>query len=1130
MPAIVLSLSLGTSVAPRPSEAGPAELSESPDAALIRYPDVSEDRIAFRYDGDIWIVGKKGGSATRLSTPRGNESFPRFSPDGSRLAMVAGYEGGSDVYVVDLETRGLPQRVTYHPATEILCDWTPDGKELLFMADRAEGPPRGSMALYRAPAAGGPAVKLPLPYAAFGTIDASGEWLAYTPRSREFRTWKRYRGGKAQDVWLFNLKTYEARKITEHPGTDALPMWHEGRVVFLSDRGSNHRLNLWMYDPVSESTSQLTDFADWDVKWPSVGPHDVVFENGGRLYRYEFQSRRTVEVRVELAGDFEKLRPQRRGVEDLVGAASLGPGAKRVALAARGDLFTIPVEEGFTRKLTTSSDSAERSPAWSPDGKWIAYFSDSRGEYDLWIRRSDGREFVRGDETTRRSEVRLAQLGTGWKSNLIWSPDSTQLTYESSDGGLYLVNFETGERLTLASSKMGAPTPSWSPDSRWIAWASLAPGTLTSVLFLHDLRSRETRQVTSELFSADAPSFGADGDWLYFTSSRTFDPVYSDFDNSWVYSNSTNLVAVPLRADVENPWAVSNDEEHPGADPASAPDTDADTDTDASSEVAGDGDVADAGAEADDAEADDAEADDIALELEGFEARAILLPVAAGALGNVVGLDGKVAYLRRARAGSGGGGGRLVTYTPGEDDEVLVCEGVSSFSVGAGGETALVIQGGEHATVALAAGSKPELLDTSGLEVVIRPREEWTQILHDAHRLMRDFFYDSGMHGVDWEAVRDRYVGALRSATSRDDVQYLIGEMIGELNVGHAYNYSPPAGLEKAPSGPAAGLLGADLAVEDGAWRITRIHGGADYDYDARGPLTQLGVEVQVGDWLLAVNGRPISITADIGLAFLGTAGKPTELLVNTVPELDGNERRVVVEPVSSERALRYRGWVAANRERVRELSGGRVGYVHVPDTGRNGQAELVRQYSGQYHQEALIIDERWNGGGQIPDRFVELLNRPATNFWATRSAELTWPLGAHLGPKAMLINESAGSGGDAFPYYFRQAGLGKLIGTRTWGGLVGIRGGPTFVDGGRISVPSFAFFDLDNTWGVEGHGVEPDIEVVDDPTLLARGADPQLEAAVRHLLEELKSFKPLAPERPGAPNRVGSGLPPEDF
>jgi len=1106
----------------------PASAGERPDAVLIRYPDVSQTHIAFRYDGDIWLVAKEGGEARRITTTEGNESFPRFSPDGQRLALQASYDGGGDIYVLGLDG-ALPQRITWHPGGETLSDWHPNGKDLIFWSSRNAGISRAPE-MFTISAAGGAPTKLPIPYGTFGAIDDSGTWLAYTPRTREFRTWKRYQGGMAQDIWLYNLKTNEWKQVTDHPGTDAVPMWHGDKLLFISDRGESHRLNLYEYSLEDGSTRQLTNFSDWDVKFPAIGPADVVFENGGKLFRYELASGTTVEVDLVIPGDRKALRAQEQDVSKLLQGADISPNAKRVVVAARGEIFSVPVEKGFTRNLTQTSGVGERFPTWSPDGRWIAYFADATGEYELYVQRSDGRAFNWNGDVEEVHKKRLTALGAGWKNSPLWAPNSEMIAFQDNEGALKVLTLESGDVQTVDISSMGHGGVSWSADGSWLTWSRSTEDSLNSSIFLHEIATGTTTKVTSDLFSENAPVFDRNGDWLYYTSNRSFAPTYSDFDDTWIYANSTNLVAVPLRADVENPWAVENEEEEiedEEAEEEGAESADDSESSDADDASAEDGEEE---AESEEEEADEQEPS-LAIELDGFESRAIFLPVASGRMGGLTGADGKIIFVRLPRTGSSGEAPKLVYYDIEKKKEETILSGVGGYALAAKADKLLVNAGGSWAVVSLAPGQKADKkIPTAGLVAEIAPREEWRQIMHDCWRLVRDIFYDSNLHHVDWERVRDRYVErALEGATSREDVHYLIGEMIGELNVGHAYNSPPRSGMQSAPNGRSAGLLGCDWTLDRGTWQITRIIGGADYDYDARGPLQALGVDVREGDYLLEVNGTPVDGSREVYAAFLGTADKPTELCVNTEPKLDGNERRVLVKPIRSDRGLRYRRWVVDKRERVTELSDGRIGYIHVPDTGRNGQNELVRQYSGQAQMDALLVDERWNGGGQVPTRFIELLNRPTTNYWAIRNEELAWPIGAHQGPKAMLINESAGSGGDAFPFYFRQAGLGKLIGTRTWGGLVGIGGTPAFIDGSRVSIPSFAFYDKDGTWGIEGYGVAPDIEVVDDPSKMLDGGDPQLEAGVKQLLDELKSYDAGVPPRPASPDRRGAGITEED-
>ncbi len=1122
-----------------------------PDAVMLRYPDVSQREIVFRYDSDLWIVAKEGGTARRITSGDGSEAFPHFSPAGDRIAFIANYDGGPDIYTLAI-AGGIPERVTYHPGQEILSGWTPDGQSLLYASTEAADLAR-TPRMMRVSAEGGQPEALPPPYGIFGTLDETGDWLAYTPSTREFRTWKRYRGGLAQDIWLFHLRTLESRRLTDYEGTDAQPMWHGRELIFSSDRDAAGVLNLWSVNVDGGEPEQLTFFKEFGVRFASIGPQDVVFENGGRLYRLQLSDRQVVPVEVSIPGDRPGLRPIEHDLSKAIVGASAGPGTKRAIVEARGELFSVPIEEGVTRNLTRSDGVAERSPAWSPDGKHVAYFSDRSGEYELCLRRADGKpldsQSASGSEPGGEPvyERSLTQFGAGWRQDPTWSPDSQKILFSGSDGSLwcYWLDEERYERLGINPSGSELQG-NFAPTSDWVAWSHRHPESKLDAIYLYEFATGFTHVVTSGMFDDSQPCFDRSGEFLYFHSTRHFEPEYADLDTTWVYADTRRVLAVPLRADVKNPFAPEA-EEHADEEEAGDDDRDGDKDDDDKDDDGdGDKDGEDSGDDQDeqsdqaDADADQTQSDEdqsgedeseapksTVIELEGFEGRAILLPIEHGSLGNLVGLDKALVYVRRSSQGES----KLEFYELGEDEAKTVLDGVQGFEATSDGKHLFVATPAGMGFVAAAADQKlDKTLDLGGLRVIVDPRSEWEQMLNETWRLFRDFFYDEGMHGLDWPAVRTRYMAALADVTSRDDLTYLTGEMMAELNVGHAYNGRTRDGREDQAKAKSAGLLGADLVLEEGAYRIQRILSGGTYDADARSPLDRPDLDVAVGDWILSINGAPVDADRSFYAAMLGTAGEPTELVVNDKPLIDADARTIVVEPIESDGMLRMRHFIHTNREKVEELSGGRVGYIYVPNTGVDGQNELMRQFLAQRHKPALLIDERWNGGGQIPTRFIELLDRPVTNYWAVRHGEdWEWPPLGHRGPKAMLINGWAGSGGDAFPYYFRQAGLGKLIGRRTWGGLVGISGNPDLIDGTSHSIPTFGFYELDGTWGIEGHGVEPDIEVMDDPTALARGGDPQLEAGVAQLLAELEENPAVSTTRPAGPDRSGSGLVPAD-
>ncbi len=1110
-----------------------------PHAGMLRNPDVSASHIVFVYANDLWLVPREGGTATPLASPPGQETFPRFSPDGDTIAFVGNYDGNRDLYTIPVDG-GSAFRVTHHPAAETLCDWIGQD-ELVFFANGMGEYPRAAE-LYRVKAAGGAPHNLPVPYGANASINRDGKWMAYTPHSRDHRTWKRYRGGMATDIWLFNLDTYESRKITDWEGTDSQPMWHGSVVYYVSDGGPEHRLNIWSFDSQSGMRRQVTKHADFDVKWPAIGPESdtrgaIVYQLGPSLRVLDLGSGESREVDVVIPGDRPTLKPRTVDASQWRANVDISSTGKRLVVEARGDIWTVPAKHGSPRNLTATSGVAERDPAWSPDGKHVAYFSDATGEYELYAAPSDGRGDAR----------QLTRDGNAFRGNPRWSPDSKRILFTDKSGALWLHTIDPGTTVQVDKDPYGASrNASFSHDSRYIAYEKGCDNQLTAI-WLYDIEGDTRTQLTSGMFTDTWPTFDREGEYLFFASNCDFtSPRYEDIGTTFVYDRTDRLFAVPLRADIKSPFAPKSDEEEWSDDDSKDDSADAAEKDDADKDDADEGDAGSADSDAvaeeatddaaskdddkDDDEKDDAEKDDdekdeakqpLKIDIEGFERRAIPLPVARGAFTQLcVSKSGHLIYCRQGDAPAI----KIFDLKDDKREEKSVVDGAWRVSMSSDGAKLLVSDGPRFAIVDAAAGQKmDEPVSMTGLYTTIEPRAEWAQILRDAWRIQRDFFYDPHMHGVDWEAVYRQYSAMVKDCVSREDLSFVIREMISELNVGHAYYWG---GDEQSEPQMAVGMLGCDYALEDGAWRIKRIVEGAPWDFDARGPLSQPGVDVKVGDYLLAVNGRPLDADKDPWAAFVGLADRAVTLTVSDEPTIDDDARRVVVQTMSSESGLRFRAWIEANRKRVDELSDGRVGYVYVPDTGVNGQNELFRQFYGQRHKDALIIDERWNGGGQIPTRFIELLNRPVTNYWASRDGrDMPWPPDSHQGPKCMLINGLAGSGGDAFPAYFRQAGLGKLIGARTWGGLVGISGNPPLIDGGYTSAPTFAYYENDGTWGIEGHGVEPDIAVVDDPTLMARGADPQLERGVQQMLEELRTQPYAPPKRPSYPDRSGMGI-----
>jgi tricorn protease len=1120
-----LSVVLGSLLAAAPASA-------QIDARMLRQPDVSATQIAFVYAGDIWLAPKQGGVAVRLSSPRGEESFPRFSPDGKTLAYSANYDGNTDVYTVPTQG-GEPSRLTWHPMTDRVLDWHPGGTRVLFASSRESGRQRYNQ-FYLVAVSGGPAEKLPVPYGEFAAYAPDAQQVAYLPQSQAFRTWKRYRGGWAPDVWTFDLGTRASANVTASDANDEHPMWHGDTLYFLSDRGANQRANIWARDK-NGGLRQVTHFADFDVTFPAIGPDDIVFEAGGRLHLLNLASGKTSEVAIQVITDRTTLKPRPESVADLIREAAPSPTGKRAVFGARGDVFTVPAEHGPVMNLTRSSGSAERYPRWSPDGKTLAYWSDRSGEYELVLRPADG----------TGTEKVVTTLGPGYRYPVQWSPDSARLAFIDQTETVRLLDVASGKLTEIDQVPVWIGHGGlenfplrWSGDSRWLTWSRGVKETANTAIFLYDTTAAKRHQVTPGYFADLAPVFDPDGKYLFFLSNRAFEPVYGDFDNSWTYPNATRIVAMALRKDVVSPLAARNDVE--GDDSADKDkekdkekekdkDPEKDEDKDKAAEkgksdgtTATKDDKKDADKK-DDADAKKAKAKPVAIDLEGLDARVVPLPPKAGNYSSLAAVSGKVLYRRIPRTGSGEEKAAIVFYDLEAREEKTVLDGVDAFMPTADGKKLFVLQDKKFGFIEVKAAQKiDKTMRTSELETTVDPKAEWRQMFADAFRFQRDFFYDPGLHGVDWPALRTRYQALIDAAVTRWDVNFVLGDFMGELNASHTYRGG--GDVEKAAE-RGVGVLGVDWALENGAYRIKHIAGGATWDADARSPLRDPGVNVKEGDYVLAVNGVPLRTDQDPLAAFQGLADKTVVLTVNATPSATG-ARQVTVRCLGDDTQMRYREWIEARRARVEQATNGRVGYIYVQSTGVDAQNELMRQFMAQWRKDALIIDERFNSGGQIPDRFIELLNRPMLAYWAVRQGEdWQWPPVAHRGPKVMLINGWSGSGGDAFPFYFREAKLGPLVGTRTWGGLIGLSGSPELVDGGGFTVPTFRMYDVRGNWFAEGVGVEPDIKVDENPTELAKGIDPQLERAIVEAMTQLKTAPP-APARPKYERRVPPATP----
>lgn len=1122
------------------------DASQVPDALMMRFPTVSAEQIAFVYAEDLWVVGKKGGIARKISSAKGMEMFPRFSPDGKYIAFTGNYDGNQDIYIIPA-LGGEPTRVTHHPDAERIVDWYPDGRNLL-IASSMQSPSTRFAQFFKQPLPSGLPKKIPLFYGEFGNFNDDGKKLAFQLQNRQFRNWKRYQGGQASDIWIFDSLLDSAYKITDFQGTDALPMWRGNTIYFVSDRGPYARLNIYGYDTKTKKFNRITNFSEYDVKFPSLGAEEIIFENGGKLYLLNLQDYSLKTVHIKVPSDLLSARPSYKLLQPYITDFSLSPSGKRALFCARGKIFTVPQNEGFIRNLTPDSKFAARDPVWSPDGKHIAFFADTTGEYELYIIPADGKGEVK--QLTKDSQT--------FYYNPVWSPDSKQIAFSDKTGTLYVIDVESGERKKIDKDNYYELRHyKWSPDSRWITYArnrNLA----NAQIKVYDTKESADYELTSGFYNDNSPEFSEDGKYLYFYSNRDFQSLFSGFQGLPSLFGGAQLYGVTLNKDEPSPTAPKNDEEETLEDQKGLEEDDQeeeleeegdnertnDKTEDANSEKEqdfirkdenkdseGNGD----GKETDHEDEDELEGElveeekEVSIDVEGFEFRAVRIPLFMMNFKELTTVNNQVIALGQKEISTDRDSSAqkfsLLQYDMTSQQEQTIIEGIEDFSISANGQKVLYKSGDVYGIIDLFPGFVvgDGQLNTAKMEMLIDPREEWKQIFDEAWRIERDYFYDPKLHQVDWEKVKERYKKLLPFATSRNDVNYIIGEMLGELNVGHAY---VGGGDIAYTANRQVGMLGVDFELDEeyNAYKIEKIYKGAPWDVDIRSPLLEPGLEVKEGDYILAVNDRKLDISKDPWAAFQGMSGEIISLTVCDTPQVS-EEREILVRTLYSETSLRNLAWVEENRKKVFEATDGKVGYVYVPNTGYWGQQELIRMFQGQHDMPGLIIDERFNSGGQIPDRFIELLGRKIFNYWGRRDHN-QWqtPAMLHNGPKVMIVNEWAGSGGDALPYYFKQEELGPIVGKRTWGGLVGISGNPQLIDGGFISVPTFGFWSKEGGWDIEGYGVDPDYEVDNPPHIVAKGKDPQLEKAIELILEAISDSDDLTPMRPPSPNRKGIG------
>jgi len=1066
---------------------------------LAHSPTLSKTQVVFAYGGYLWSVPREGGDARQLTTG-GHEGAPVFSPDGKWIAFTGQYDGNIDVFVIPAEG-GEPKRLTWHPGADIADGWTPDGKKVLFHSNRESYADFDRV--YTVPVEGGPAEVLPMWRGEAAWFSPDGGSIAYVPNEIWQTSWKRYRGGQSTPIYIVRLSDLALEKVPREDSNDKHPVWFGDTVYFLSDRSGP--VTLFAYERKTRTVKQVIDNKGLDFKSLSAGPDALVYEQFGGIYIFNPSSGKSAKVDVRIAGDLPSTRPHYEKVADRIENAGISPSGARAVFEARGEIFTVPADKGDARNLTHTPRVAERDPAWSPDGKSIAFFSDESGEYELHI-------------------VDQSGLGAGKKINLgnppsffyapLWSPDSKKIAYTDKRLNLWYVDLEKGMPVKVTTDRFDDPTStmneSWSPDSKWLTYSKFLGNHLRTV-FVYSLDAGKESQITDGISDARYPVFDKGGKWLLFAASTDVGLSSGWLDlSSFQHPILRNIYAAALKKGDPSPVEPQSDEEKT-----------AEEKKDAGGEKAKEADQGKAGEKGKEGEKKKEEPAKVVIDLNGIGQRIVSLPMKAA---RYEGLDaGKAGTLFLTEIVDVPRFGQPNPATVSKFDFTTrktepFLSGIRAFAVSANGEKVLYRQGEGWFIAGTAAAPKQGdgALKLDGMETYVDPREEWNQMYHEVWRIERDFLYDPNLHGLNLAATEKKYSVYLKGLGGRADLNYLFDEMLGEITIGHMFI---AGGDIPKPNQVRGGLLGADYKIENGRYRFARIYNGENWNPELRAPLTQPGVDVKVGDYLLEVEGRDVRPPAEVYSFFENTAGKQIKIRVGASP--DGQDsRQVTVVPLGSEFALRNRAWEEDNRRKVDELSGGKLAYVHVPDTAVGGWLNFNRFYFAQVDKQGAVIDERYNHGGEVADYIIDMLKRPLRNCAVSREGEkFCSPLAQIYGPKTMIINEMSGSGGDALPWMFREDKVGPLVGTRTWGGLVGIYGYPPLMDGGLVTAPRVAIYGLHGEWEVENHGIPPDIEVENDPASVAAGHDRQLERAVEVTMEALKNHAVVIPDHPPYPN-----------
>lgn len=1053
----------------------PVLLSAAGEARLLRFPATNGKEIVFSYAGDLYKVPAAGGEAQRLTSHVGYEMFPRFSPDGKTIAFTGQYDGNTEVYTMPA-TGGEPLRVTYTATNSrddlgdrmgpnnIVMTWTPDGQRIVYRNRISDG---FSGKLFTVDKEGGLSEAIPLPEGGFCSYSPDGKQLAYNRVMREFRTWKYYKGGMADDIWVYNPNSKTVENITNNVAQDIFPMWIGDEIFFLSDR--DRIMNIFVYNTKTKQTAKVTDFTEYDVKFPSASGNTIVFENGGYIYKMDAATRKAEKVNITLASDNIYARTDLKDGANYVTAASLSPDGARMVVTSRGEVFNLPVEKGVTKNITRSPGAHDRDAQWSPDGTQIAYISDATGETELYLQNAAGGEPM---QLTHKNDTYIR----GFK----WSPDSKKIVYMDRKNRVNLLDVASGKVSLLLQDPMGVPGGvTFSPDSEWLTYTRMGKNEI-NVVYVYNIAEKKEYPVTDKWYNSSSPVFSADGKYLIFSSARDFNPTYGSLEWNHVYNNMYGVYIALLSKDTSSPFMQKD------------------------AEVAASNATPKSG---DKKPADKKEVADTSLvkfDPDGITDRIVRLPLSPSYYGNFYSDGNKVYYWGR-------GGTKM--YDLASQKEESIADG-ASMDVTYDGKKALFFKGRQIYVTNLPSG-KTELttpVNLSNMKITVDYPKEWAQIFDEAWRAYRDGFYQESMHGVDWKAIKEKYAVLLPYVKTRLDLNYIIGEMIGELNCGHAY-VNP--GETEQPKRINTGLLGAEITRDkSGFFRLEKTFPGASWSKELRSPLTEPGVDVKVGEYIVAIDGVPTNTVKDMYSLLVGKAEIPTEISLNAKPQLSG-ARKVVVSPLANEYPLIHYNWVQDNIKKVDQASNGRIGYIYIPDMGPEGLNEFARYFYPQLDKEGLIIDDRANGGGNVSPMILERLSREPYRLTMGRGTSHvgTVPDAVQVGPKVCLINKYSASDGDLFPWGFRALGLGKLIGTRTWGGIVGISGSLPYMDGTDIRVPFFTSYDpKTGQWIIENHGVDPDILIDNDPVKEWNGEDQQLNRAIEEVMKQLQDRKPLAP------------------